>query len=312
MLLVDVGSSITSAKGTKFVAPFVRGVWSASLMLGVWKSHLAKQNLKGTCSTCIRLYEVKRRLGELLNTEINKNDLHIPIKPMTKNVFFTLNLPNLHRCLELEGVRHCQEGTQWEDPEDLKVERPGVFTLKVWKLLAGPGLRQGYSYPNQNPQESKLPKVHFYRAWIVPLWKAIHVSWFCFVCSVVWRLWIYALNDLKSRYLCYLNLGPCTEPHFGSCAIYFQPPFTTEILHHSRTSVALLTDHWYWITFGNRPVTKKSVTVAHCCHGRRHGSQTLRSLTVSVSGWPRLLWPRGHHGQQCNLSPQLMGKTTLK
>ena len=77
--------SITSAKGTRFVGPFVRGVWSASLMLGVWKSHLAKQNLKGTCSTCIRLHEVKRRLGELLNTDINKNDLHIP-NPMTKLV----------------------------------------------------------------------------------------------------------------------------------------------------------------------------------------------------------------------------------
>lgn len=137
----------------------------------------------------------------------------------------------------------------------------------MWKLLAGPGLRQGYFYPNKNPQESQLPKVHFYRAWIVLLWKAIHLSWFCFVCLVVWRLWIYIYvyiyipwKDLKKTWLCYLNLGPCTKPHFGSCTIYFQPPFTTEILHHSSTSVALLTDHWYWITFGNRPVTKKSVT----------------------------------------------------
>ncbi len=49
----------------------------------------------------------------------------------------------------------------------------------------------------------------------------------------------------ESRWLYYLNLGICTKLHFGSGAIYFQPPFATEILHHSGTSVTLLTDHWY-------------------------------------------------------------------
>ena len=128
-MLVDVGSSITCAKGTEFVAPFARGVWSASLMLGVWKSHLAKQNLKGTCSTCIRLDEVKRRLGILLDTDINKHDLDIP-NPW-QNFFLTIKLPNLHRCFELEGVRHCQEGTQLEDPAKLTTVHESTTSLKL-------------------------------------------------------------------------------------------------------------------------------------------------------------------------------------